>query len=157
MIYLKGGEPGGLAYDHLTISGHKARMRAAPSICLLNPAALLGACTQAAVTALDASSPAHCIAAFNVAAVLGSRAGDTNLQLQSIARGLFEAEKLEIPEAIAKAKGESLKLARSRLVDDLDAAQRLAVDCASRQDSDPRFKARVPDLLVRGREWKPPV
>jgi hypothetical protein len=107
------------------------------------------------MTALDASNPAHCIAAFNLWATFANREGESNLQVQMIARALFEAEKLESGEAIAAAKAEGLKLSRDRLVDDLDAAQKLAAECGLRQDSDPAFEARGPDLLLKAREWEP--
>jgi hypothetical protein len=116
---------------------------------------MLSACTPVSKTALDASNPAHCIAVFNLWATLANREGESNLQVQMIARALFEAERLETGEAIAAAKAEGLKLSRDRLVDDLDAAQKLAAECGLRQDSDPTFEARSPGLLARAQEWKP--
>jgi hypothetical protein len=78
------------------------------------------------------------------------------LQLQSIARALFESEKLGSRGAIAEAKAESLQFAKDRLATDGDATQSLAVECARKQDTDPDFKARMPDLLARARAWRPP-
>lgn len=114
------------------------------------------ACTKSPA-ALDPSNPVHCIAAFNVTAVIGNRAGDSKLQVQAIARALFESEKLKSKRAIANAKTESLKLAQDRLAADGDATQNLAVECAKKQDGDPRFKAEAPKLLVKAQAWQPPA
>jgi hypothetical protein len=116
---------------------------------------LLAACAPASATALDASNPAHCIAAFNLTAIVASRTGDENLRMQSIARAIFESETLETREAILAAKAESQKVSQDRLIKDLDAGGKLAIKCAERQDSDPIFEARLPGLLVRAREWEP--
>ncbi len=115
----------------------------------------LAACTQQPAVALDASNPIHCMAAFNVTAVIGKQAGNSKLQLESIARALFESEKLGSRRAIDDAKLETMKLAQDRLAQDGDATQSLAVECAKKQDADPAFEARVPDLLVKSQEWDP--
>lgn len=115
------------------------------------------ACAQEPAVALDASNPIHCMAAFNVTAVIGKQAGNSKLQLESIARALFESEKLGSPRAIQVAKAETVKLGQDRLAQDGDATQSLAVECAKKQDADPTFEARVPDLLIKAREWNPSV
>ena len=115
------------------------------------------ACSEQQKTALDASNPIHCMAAFNVAAVIGRQAGNSKLQVESIARALFESEKLGSRRAAADVKTETAKLAQDRLAPDGDAAQSLAVECAKKQDADPAFAGRVPDLLVKAQQWEPAV
>ena len=117
---------------------------------------LSGACTQQPTAALDAAKPIHCMAAFNVAAVIGKQAGNSKLQGESIARALFESEKLGSRRAL-EAKAETARIAQDRLSQDGDATQNLAVECARKQDSDPTFEARLPELLVKAQAWNPPT
>jgi hypothetical protein len=115
---------------------------------LLLPVALLAACSPKRVD-LDASNPAHCIAAFNVIATLVGRDGNASARRIAVARGAYEASRLPDDDASrSSAKAEALRVTKGRLAEDLDAAESLTGQCMKREESEVEFAARFPAIFA---------
>lgn len=112
-------------------------------------AVVLGGCGAAAATAPDRDKPGHCVAAFNYAAYwfAQGKVNERNVRV-SKARGLFELDNLKRAGSFDEGMEDASTLSKE-YGSDRDRMNKLVLDCASKQDTDPAFKAQYSDLLVR--------
>ncbi len=102
----------------------------------------LGACGTATAVTPDSANPAHCIAAFAYSRTInaGAEVPDVAFSVQNTARGLFEGKKMKANGTFetGRSEGEDFYATYGK---DGDAMLKLAHECATKQESDPNFRA----------------
>jgi hypothetical protein len=113
------------------------------------PVIVLNACNGPASESADSSNPAHCIARFHYAAFAFNKAGQREKATPMVARAIYEMEKVRAAgTSEADAQAESIALTKA-YANNHEAMMDLIRACGTAQDSDPKYRAEIPQLFAQ--------